>query len=482
MPTTLIKNGQVISTTGVIASDVLIDGEVIVAVGAPGHFESAEQGADRVIDAAGKYVIPGGIDVHTHMEMPFGGTFASDTFETGTRAAAWGGVTTIVDFPVQTTGGNVQEALAAWHEKASGNCAIDYGFHQIIGGVDEDALKAMTYLVDNEGITSFKLFMAYPGVLYSDDGQLLRAMQQAGECGAMIMIHAENGIAIDVLVQQALARGETDPKYHSYTRPSPLEAEATHRAIVLSHVAGNVPLYIVHMSAGDALNEVAAARHEGRNVFAETCPQYLWLTLEETLGQPGFEGAKWVCSTPLRSRDHDPHYIGQMGHGHQGDLWKGLRMNELAIVSTDHCPFCMKDQKERGLGNFAAIPNGIGGVEHRMELIYQGVAKGELSLERWVETCSTTPARMFGMYPQKGVIAPGSDADIVVWDPNTTTKIGVNDKHHMNMDYSAWEGWVIDGKVDTVLSRGTVLIENDAYVGRKGHGRFVKRGLSQYLV
>jgi dihydropyrimidinase len=482
MTRTLIKNGKVISTTGVIASDVLIDGEAIAAVGSPGHFESAEQSADRVIDAAGKYVIPGGIDVHTHMEMPFGGTFASDTFETGTRAAAWGGVTTIVDFPVQTTGGNVQEALAAWHEKASGNCAIDYGFHQIIGGVDEDALKAMTYLVDNEGITSFKLFMAYPGVLYSDDGQLLRAMQQAGECGAMIMIHAENGIAIDVLVQQALARGETDPKYHSYTRPSPLEAEATHRAIVLSHVAGNVPLYIVHMSAGDALNEVAAARHEGRNVFAETCPQYLWLTLEETLGQPGFEGAKWVCSTPLRSRDHDPHYIGQMGHGHQGDLWKGLRMNELAIVSTDHCPFCMKDQKERGLGNFAAIPNGIGGVEHRMELIYQGVAKGELSLERWVETCSTTPARMFGMYPQKGVIAPGSDADIVVWDPNTTTKIGVNDKHHMNMDYSAWEGWVIDGKVDTVLSRGTVLIENDAYVGRKGHGRFVKRGLSQYLV
>ena len=244
--------------------------------------------------------------------------------------------------------------------------------------------------------------MAYPGVFYSDDGQILRAMQRAADCGAMIMMHAENGIAIDVLVQQALARGETDPKYHSYTRPSPLEAEATHRAIVLSHVAGNVPLYIVHMSAGDALNEVAAARHEGRNVFAETCPQYLWLTLEETLGKPGFEGAKWVCSTPVRSKDHDPDYIGQMGHGHQGDLWKGLRMNELAVVSTDHCPFCMKDQKELGIGNFAAIPNGIGGVEHRMELIYQGVVAGEMSLERWVETCCTTPARMFGMYPEEG--------------------------------------------------------------------------------
>jgi len=304
----------------------------------------------------------------------------------------------------------------------------------------------------------------------------------ANDYGATIMMHAENGIAIDVLVQQALARGETDPKYHSYTRPSPLEAEATHRAIVLSHVAGNVPLYIVHMSAGDALAHVAAARHAGRNVFAETCPQYLWLTLEETLGRPGFEGAKWVCSTPLRSQEHDPDWVGQMGHGHQADLWRGLRMNELAVVSTDHCPFCMKDQKELGIGNFAAIPNGIGGVEHRMELIYQGVVAGELSLERWVETCSTTPARMFGMYPKKGVIAPGSDADVVVWDPNTKTKIGINDKHHMNMDHSAWEGWVIDGKVDTVLSRGTVVISRDEYVGKKGHGQFIKRGLSQYLV
>ena len=482
MPTTLIKNGKIISTSGVIEQDVLIDGEVIVALGQPGHFESAEQGAERVIDASGKYVIPGGIDVHTHMELPFGGTFASDTFETGSRAAAWGGVTTIVDMAVQRYGENVNEGLAEWHRKADGECAVDYSFHQIIGGVDDESLKAMQYLTENEGVTSFKLFMAYPGVFYSDDGQILRAMQRAADCGAMIMMHAENGIAIDVLVQQALARGETDPKYHSYTRPSPLEAEATHRAIVLSHVAGNVPLYIVHMSAGDALNEVAAARHEGRNVFAETCPQYLWLTLEETLGQPGFEGAKWVCSTPVRSKEHDPDYIGQMGHGHQGDLWKGLRMNELAIVSTDHCPFCFKDQKELGLGNFSAIPNGIGGVEHRMELIYQGVVKGELSLERWVETCCTTPARMFGMYPKKGVIAPGSDADVVVWDPNTKTKIGINDKHHMNMDHSAWEGWVIDGKVDTVLSRGTVVIDNDQYVGTKGHGQFIKRGLSQYLV
>jgi len=234
-----------------------------------------------------------------------------------------------------------------------------------------------------------------------------------------------------------------------------------------------VPLYIVHMSATDALNEVAAAQHEGLNVFAETCPQYLYMTLEDHLAQPGFEGAKFVCSPPIRSK-HDHHH-------HHADLWKGLRMNELAIVSTDHCPFCFKDQKELGLGNFSKIPNGMGGVEHRMELIYQGVVLGEISLERWVETCATTPARMFGMYPQKGIIAPGSDADILVWDPTKKTKIGINDKHHMNMDHSSWEGFEVDGKVDTVLSRGMVVIENDTYKGRKGHGKYIKRGLSQYL-
>jgi dihydropyrimidinase len=474
MARTLIKSGTVISPTGVEPTDVLIDGETIASVGLPGAFADGEPTYDTVIDASGKYVLPGGIDVHTHMELPFGGTFASDTFETGTRAAAWGGVTTIVDFALQRTGEDVQAGLAEWHRKADGECAIDYGFHQIIGGVDDEALKSLQYLTEHEGVTSFKLFMAYPGVLYSDDGQILRAMQTAAECGAMIMMHAENGIAIDVLVAQALARGDTDPVYHGYTRPSELEAEATHRAIVLAKVAGNVPLYVVHMSAADALEEISAARHDGRNVFAETCPQYLWLTLEETLARPGFEGAKWVCSTPLRSSED--------GHHHQESLWQGLRTNELAVVSTDHCPFCLKDQKELGLGDFSKIPNGIGGVEHRMELMYQGVVTGQLSLERWVETCCTTPARMFGMYPRKGIIVPGADADVLVWDPTAQTTIGINDKHHMNMDYSAYEGFVVDGKVDTVLSRGTVVIQDDAYVGRKGHGRFIRRELSQYLV
>jgi dihydropyrimidinase len=474
MARTLITNGIVVSPSGSSAMDVLIDGETIAALYAPGQAAAQGVTADRTVDATGKYVIPGGIDAHTHMELPFGGTNAIDTFETGTRAAAWGGVTTIIDFSLQRYGENVIDGLNTWHAKADGECAVDYAFHQIVGGIDDDSLKAMRYLTDNEGITSFKLFMAYPGVFYSDDGQILKAMQTASEIGATIMMHAENGIAIDVLVQQALARGDTDPKYHGYTRPAALEGEATHRAIVLSEVAGNAPLYFVHVSASQAIEEIAAARDDGRNVFAETCPQYLYMTLEDTLAKPGFEGAKWVCSPPIRS--------ALESHHHHADLWKGLRTNDLAIVSTDHCPFCFKDQKELGIGNFSAIPNGMGGVEHRMELLFQGVVNKEITLERWVETCCTTPARMFGIYPKKGIIAPGADADVVIWDPTKQTKIGINEKHHMNMDHSSWEGYVIDGKVDTVWSRGLVVIENDQYVGRKGHGQFVRRGFSQYLV
>ncbi len=473
MARTLIANGTVVSPTGRQQIDVLLDGETIAALYAPGQAAAQGVTAERTIDATGKYVIPGGIDVHTHMELPFGGTNASDTFETGTIAAAWGGVTTIVDMAVQRYGESVIDGLAEWHRKADGNCAVDYAFHQIIGGVDEESLKAMTYLVDHEGITSFKLFMAYPGVFYSDDGQILRAMQTAADNGATIMMHAENGIAIDVLVQQHLAKGETDPKFHSISRPSLLEGEATNRAIVLSKIAGNVPLYIVHMSASEALDALAEARNEGLNVFGETCPQYLYMSLEEHLARPGFEGAKWVCSPPIRSVNDHRH--------HHRDLWKGLRMNELAIVSTDHCPFCFKDQKELGLGDFSKIPNGMGGVEHRMDLIYQGVVAGEITLERWVETCCTTPARMFGMYPKKGLIAPGADADVVVYDPNGRTEIGFDKTHHMNMDHSSWEGTVIDGKIDTVISRGSVVVENNTFHGRAGHGQYIKRGLNGYL-
>ncbi|CAM4291072.1 dihydropyrimidinase [Nocardia ninae] len=473
MALTFIHGGTVVSATGSQLLDVLVDGETIVAVLQPGATTLGAElttTADTVIDATGKYVIPGGVDGHTHMQMPFGGTEASDTFETGTRAAAWGGTTTIVDFVVQTPGERLQDTLGAWHQKAAGKCAVDYGFHQIIGEVNDESLKGMSELV-SEGVTSFKLFMAYPGVFYSTDGQILRAMQAAGDLGALLMMHAENGIAIDVLVEQAIARGDTAPYFHGTSRPWQMEEEATHRAIMLAQLTG-APLYVVHVSAKQALEQIATARGNGQNVFGETCPQYLYLSLEEQLGAPGFEGAKWVCSTPLRSR----------AEGHQDELWRYLRTGDVTTVSTDHCPFCMKDQKEMGIGDFSKIPNGIGGVEHRMDLMFQGVKSGKISLERWVEVCCTTPARMFGMYPRKGVINPGADADIVIYDPNGHTSIGLGKTHHMNMDYSAYEGFEIDGHVDTVLSRGRVVIDDGNYLGSAGHGRFVKRALSQNLI
>lgn len=469
---TLIKNGTVVNSTGTAQADVLIDGETIAAVLSPGStllgFD-LEKNVDTVIDAKGKYVIPGGIDAHTHMEMPFGGTFASDTYETGTRAAAWGGTTSIVDFVVQYAGENVLDQYKLWHEKAAGNCAIDYGFHQILSDIQDGSLTAMDELI-NEGVSSFKLFMAYKGVFLSDDGQILRAFQKGAELGAMMMMHAENGAVIDVLVQQALAAGNTSPYYHGLTRPWQAEEEATHRAIMIANLTG-APLYVVHVSAKQAVEQIAAARDKGQNVFGETCPQYLYLSLEEQLGAPGFEGAKWVCSTPLRSR----------AEGHQHHMWQSLRTNDIQMVSTDHCPFCMKGQKDMGIGDFSKIPNGIGSVEHRMDLIYQGVVEGNITLERWVEVTSTTPARMFGMYGKKGVIQPGADGDVVVYDPNGHTSIGVDKTHHMNMDYSAWEGYEIDGHVDTVISRGKVIIDDNTYLGKPGDGKFFKRGLSQYL-
>jgi len=307
-------------------------------------------------------------------------------------------------------------------------------------------------------------------VFYSDDGQILRAMQQAAGNGALIQMHAENGIAIDVLAAQAVERGETGPIYHGKVRRAELESEATHRAIQLAKV-GAAPLYIVHLSASEALEQVAIARNNGANVFAETCPQYLYLNLEDHLGAPGFQGAGYVCSTPLRTKH---------AHHHE-DLWKGLRTNDLSVVATDHCPFCMKDQKELGLNDFRDIPNGIGGVEHRMDLLYQGVVNGEISLARWIELCATTPARMFGLYPKKGTIQPGADADIVLYDPNAKWSISV-DNHHMNMDYSAYEGFELNGKVHTVMSRGKVILEGDSYIGKKSDGKYLRRGLSQYLI
>ena len=477
MATTLIKGGIVVSATGQAQADVLVDGERIVAVLEPGSEllgTDLSAGVDSVIDATGKLVIPGGIDAHTHFELPFGGTAASDTFETGTRAAAWGGTTSVIDFAVQTTGQRIEDGLAEWHRKAAGNCAIDYAFHQIVGGVDDASLKMLPKLID-EGITSYKMFMAYPGVFYADDAQILRAMQVAADTGLLTMMHAENGPVIDVLAEQLVAAGKTDPYYHGIARAWQMEEEATHRAIMLANLTG-APLYVVHVSAKQAVEQLAWARDQGQNVFGETCPQYLYLSLEDNLGADTkewgkFEGAKWVCSTPLRSR----------AEGHQDSMWQALRTNDLQMVSTDHCPFCMKDQKELGKGDFRKIPNGIGSVEHRMDLLFQGVVTGELTVERWVELTSTTPARMFGLYGKKGVIQPGADADIVIYDPAGHTTIS-QATHHMNMDYSAWEGFEIDGHVDTVMSRGKVIVDDNQYLGSKGDGQFLKRGLTQYLI
>lgn len=462
---TLIRGGLVITASDELHADVLIEDGRVAALAAHGTAAAATWTADRTIDASGKYVIPGGVDAHTHMELPFGGTAASDTFETGTRAAAWGGTTTIVDFAVQTPGHALREGLDTWYAKADGKCAVDYAFHMILSDVNERTLKEMDHLV-GEGVTSFKLFMAYPGVFYSDDGQILRAMQRASGNGGLIMMHAENGIAIDVLVEQALTRGETDPRHHGEVRKVLLEAEATHRAIQLARVAGS-PLYVVHVSAEEAVAELAAARDKGLPVFGETCPQYLFLSTDN-LAEPDFQGAKYVCSTPLRPREH------------QAALWRGLRTNDLQVVSTDHCPFCFRGQKELGRGDFSKIPNGLPGVENRMDLLHQAVLDGHIGRRRWIEIACATPARMFGLYPQKGTIAPGSDADIVLYDPHAEQVISA-ETHHMNVDYSAYEGKRITGRVDTVLSRGELVIDRREFTGRAGHGAFIHRSTCQYL-
>ncbi|MFI1019608.1 dihydropyrimidinase [Streptomyces olivaceus] len=462
---TVIRGGLVVTASDELHADVLIEDGRVAALAASGTPAAGAFAAERVIDATGKYVIPGGVDGHTHMEMPFGGTYAADTFETGTRAAAWGGTTTIVDFAIQGVGRSLREGLDAWHAKAEGNCAIDYGFHMIVSDVTGETLKEMDLLVE-EGVTSFKQFMAYPGVFYSDDGQILRAMQRAAGNGGLIMMHAENGIAIDVLVEQALARGETDPRFHGEVRKALLEAEATHRAIRLAQVAG-APLYVVHVSATEAVAELTRARDEGLPVFGETCPQYLFLSTDN-LAEPGFEGAKYVCSTPLRPEEH------------QAALWRGLRTNDLQVVSTDHCPFCFTGQKELGRGDFSKIPNGMPGVENRMDLLHQAVVDGHIGRRRWIEIACATPARMFGLYPKKGTIAPGADADIVVYDPHAEQVVSA-ETHHMNVDYSAYEGRRLTGRVETVLSRGEPIVTEREYTGRKGHGVYTPRATCQYL-
>jgi dihydropyrimidinase len=459
---TLITNGTVVSAEGSQQADVLVDGEIVAAIGA--DLAGAGMTADETIDASGRYVIPGAIDVHTHMELPFGGTFAKDTFETGTRAAAFGGTTMVVDFAVQSRGSSLRAGLDAWHAKAEGNAVADYGFHMIMSDVNDGTLAEMDGLVA-EGVPDFKLFTAYPGVFYSDDGAIFRAMQQTAKNGGLIMMHAENGMAIDVVAEQTVAAGTTDPIGHGLARKAIFEGEATNRVIRLAEAAG-VPVYIVHLSAKEALAEVRAARDRGTAAFAETCPQYLFLSLDD-LGN-GFEGAKYICSPPLRTKDH------------WDELWKALVKDDLQVVSTDHCPFDFEGQKEMGRGDFRKVPNGLPGVEDRVDLLHDGgVVAGRITRERWVEVISTAPARLFGMYPRKGSISVGADADLVIYDPNRRRTISAS-THHMAVDYSCYEGRTVQGASDVVLSRGSVIVRDGEFTGRKGHGRFVRRAPADY--
>ena len=459
---TLITNGTIVTAEGSYRADVLVDGERIdaIATDMPGHGVTA----DETIDATGRYLIPGGIDAHTHMELPFGGTFAKDTFETGTRAAAIGGTTSIIDFAVQSRGGSLREGLDTWLAKAEGNAVADYGFHMIMSDVNDDTLKEMDTLV-GEGVPDFKLFTAYPGVFYSDDGAILRAMQQTAKNGGLIMMHAENGMAIDVVARQTFDAGTTDPIGHGLARKAVFEGEATNRVIRLAEAAG-VPVYIVHLSASDALAEVRAARDRGTMAFAETCPQYLFLSLDD-MGN-GFEGAKFVCSPPLRPKET------------WGDLWNGLIKDDLQLVATDHCPFDFHGQKELGLGDFRKIPNGLPGVEDRVDLLHDGgVVGGRISRERWVEIISTAPAKLFGMYPRKGAVTVGSDADLVIYDPDRRHTISAK-THHMDVDYSCYEGRSVQGGSDIVMSRGSIIVRDGEFTGRKGHGRYIKRGPADF--
>jgi dihydropyrimidinase len=455
---TLIVNGRVVTATDTVDADVAISGGKITGVGQ----NLPRENTRTVVDAAGKLVLPGGIDVHTHLDMPFGGTTSADDFETGTRAAAFGGTTTLIDFAIQYKGQTLRTAFDTWMQKASSKAVCDYAFHCIITDIGGTQLDEMNALV-REGVTSFKLFMAYPGVFMLDDASIFKALRVTSKNGGMICMHAENGGAIDVIVQQALAEGKTAPKYHALTRPTTAEAEATSRAIALAEMAGS-PLYIVHLSCNDALEKVREARDRGLPVYAETCPQYLYLSLEN-MDAPGFEGAKYVFTPPLREK------------WHQEKLWNGLKRDHLQVVSTDHCPFCFKEQKELGKDDFTKIPNGGPGVEHRMSLIYSGgVASGRFSANRFVELVSTTPAKLFGLYPRKGTIAAGSDADIVIFDPQRKHTISAA-THHMRVDYSMFEGIEVTGVTDTVLSRGKVVIQGDKFLGRAGAGEFLKRAL-----
>ena len=466
MTTTLIRNGRIVTAVDDYEADILVNDGRIHTIGL-----DLSVGPDVAIhDAAGLLVLPGGVDVHTHLDWEFGTSRTVDTFATGTKAAAFGGTTTVIDFCNQNRGESPLVGLEDWHRRRANAC-VDVGAHMILLDVNAQSLADMKTLIDREGVTSFKLFMAYPGVLMVDDGALFKAMRVAGANDAMICVHAENGPVIQVLTEEAVAAGHTSPKYHMLTRPSLMEGEATHRAIRLSELA-EVPLYVVHLSAGEALAAVTEARDRGIPVHAETCPHYLFLTNEE-YDRPGFDAAKFVMTPPLR----DAH--------HQRQLWRGLRTDDLQVVSTDHCPFCFNEQpygikysKQQGRADFSKIPNGAPGIETRLPLIYDGgVGKHGMSLNRFVEITATMPAKLFGLFPRKGTIAVGSDADIVVFDPGETWTIRATE-HHSRIDYSLFEGRSVTGRVKKVFSRGELIVDGQRWLGREGRGEFLRRGRS----
>ncbi|MCZ7573095.1 MAG: dihydropyrimidinase [Ardenticatenaceae bacterium] len=459
---TLIRKGRIITASDDYVADILIDGERIALIGR----ELDATSADREIDAAGKYVLPGGIDVHTHLDMPFGGTVSSDDFFTGHRAAAFGGTTTHVDFAIQGKGESLHQTLQNWHERANGKAAIDYGFHVAITDLDDQVMEEIGRLPEM-GVRSIKLFMAYKGTLMVDDETLFKSLMKAGESGVLVMVHAENGDVIDVLVKKAIAQGNLSPKWHALTRPPSAEAEATSRAVRLADIAG-APLYVVHLTQRDALQAISEARARGQKAYAETCTQYLFFTKDD-LDREGFEGAKWVCSPPFREVED------------QQALWRGLRTGDLSAVSTDHCPFNFRGQKDLGKDNFAQIPNGVPGIEDRLYMLWDaGVKNGRITPNKFVELVSTNPAKLMGIYPRKGTIAVGSDADLVVWDGSAHRVISAS-THHQNVDYNLYEGREVHGKAEKVFIRGNLVVDGDQWLGEQGSGQYLHREAPTWL-
>jgi dihydropyrimidinase len=450
-----IVNGTIVTATDIYRADVGIKNGKIIQIA-----KKIKEPAGEVIDAKGLYVLPGGIDIHTHLDMPFMGSFSSDDFETGTIAAAFGGTTSLVDFAIQGKRMSLKGTLDAWMKKAKKKAVIDYGFHVAITDLNDKVMAEIPEMVAM-GVPSFKCFLAYKGSLMIDDGALYRILQETKKAGALVMIHAENGDVLDILINDLLAQGKTEPKYHALSRPPEAEAEATGRGIAIAQMA-DAPIYIVHLTCKEALAKVKEARDIGFPVLAETCPQYLLKSYQNYL-EPGFQGAKYVMSPPLRDKSN------------WDALWKALAYGDLQVVSTDHCPFNFKGQKDKGKKNFALIPNGAPGIEHRVMLLYhEGVNKKRIGLNRFVELVSTAPAKLFGLFPQKGTVAVGTDADLVLFDPKAPFKISAK-THHQNVDYTPYEGFTGKGVPKTVFSNGQIIVNDGKFMGKPGTGRFIKR-------